>query len=381
MKKVVAISLMMVALLLLGVKPGTIITGDDIQAAIDALPPEGGEVSLSSGTYEIAESILLRSNVKVSGAGSTTILKATGDVSIFIAQTKENIEISNMTLEGNDNAQYVAVHFKWGGQNIRISSVTVRNWQRMGLFFEDSNNVTIENSWFFNIGSVGGDAAVWFSRGEDNKILGNTLQDNQNAISAQGMSNSVVANNTIKDSALDGINLTAGTNGNAYGNVISNNVIQSSGALGIILNGCDESVVVGNRVFGSGQHGIDLDGSSYNTVSGNTVTNSGWSGIRTYFNPGRQQGSSDNIISGNIVLGSSQESADVSGIDMGRDCNYNHIFGNTVRKGEAQFHRYGIRIELQSEGNIVRDNDLYDGYLLQPILDQGTGTIIRDNRE
>lgn len=50
-------------------------TSEDIQRAVDALPPEGGTVKMDAGEYKIKAPVRLPSNVALKGSGPETVLK------------------------------------------------------------------------------------------------------------------------------------------------------------------------------------------------------------------------------------------------------------------------------------------------------------------
>src|SRR5215207_5506632 len=52
--------------------------GDDLQEAIDALPAEGGEVSLAAGDFELAQPVTAtdRRRIHISGAGAATVVRS-----------------------------------------------------------------------------------------------------------------------------------------------------------------------------------------------------------------------------------------------------------------------------------------------------------------
>ncbi|GAI04584.1 unnamed protein product, partial [marine sediment metagenome] len=65
--------------------------GAGIQAAIDALPAEGGKVFIPEGTYNISSTITVPSNVWLEGAGaSSTILYRDGATSVIVNEDQTN---------------------------------------------------------------------------------------------------------------------------------------------------------------------------------------------------------------------------------------------------------------------------------------------------
>jgi hypothetical protein len=76
--------------------------GDDLQAAVDALPAEGGELCLAAGLYALPAPVMLagRQRVVVSGAGSATVLRAAQTEAALIVQNCTQVEIRHVRIEG-----------------------------------------------------------------------------------------------------------------------------------------------------------------------------------------------------------------------------------------------------------------------------------------
>jgi hypothetical protein len=98
-------------------------------------------------------------------------------------------------------------------------------------------------------------------------------------------------------------------------------------------------------------HGIEIGTSHHNLISGNYC----------YENQQKGYGTADNI-----YLTASD---------------YNHILGNTCRKGAlATFPAYGINISTSTcDKNMVKDNDLYDAGATANLNDAGTLTQVEDD--
>jgi hypothetical protein len=76
--------------------------GDDLQAAVDSLPAEGGQLCLAAGLYVLPAPVKLagRSRVVVSGAGAATVLRATQTEAALIVQNCSQVEVRNVRIEG-----------------------------------------------------------------------------------------------------------------------------------------------------------------------------------------------------------------------------------------------------------------------------------------
>jgi hypothetical protein len=121
-----------------------------IQAAIDALPPSGGEVHLPEGTYVVGKTIKLggKTGIHFSGSGSgsswwgmlsnsgASVLKWTGPADKTLLEVSGRTEgtiIDNLVLDGNSRAGTLlhvlsgmntrvnnVLGYKWGGDNFGI---------------------------------------------------------------------------------------------------------------------------------------------------------------------------------------------------------------------------------------------------------------------
>jgi hypothetical protein len=78
--------------------------GDDLQAAVDALPAGGGELCLAAGVYPLPAPLRLagRERVVVTGAGPATVLRATQTEAALLVHGSRQIEIRHLRLEGGD---------------------------------------------------------------------------------------------------------------------------------------------------------------------------------------------------------------------------------------------------------------------------------------
>ncbi len=113
----------------------------EIQAAIDALPAEGGSVHLTAGTFSAA-TIILRSNVSLSGEGAATLLVCPAATSANVIQATPlsvNIMITDLTVDGN----------KAG--NTDQSDVTLQN----GIYLYNCGYWTIRNVYARNCHQTG----------------------------------------------------------------------------------------------------------------------------------------------------------------------------------------------------------------------------------
>ena len=76
--------------------------GDDLQAAVDRLPPEGGELCLAAGLYPLATPLVVaaRSRVVIRGAGPATVLRAVGREAAVVLDRCREVEVRDLRAEG-----------------------------------------------------------------------------------------------------------------------------------------------------------------------------------------------------------------------------------------------------------------------------------------
>jgi hypothetical protein len=80
----------------------TAFPGDDLQAALDALPVTGGELCLAAGTYPLGDPLMLtgKSRVTITGVGPSTVLAAGKHVAVLVATDCPDVEVTRVRVEG-----------------------------------------------------------------------------------------------------------------------------------------------------------------------------------------------------------------------------------------------------------------------------------------
>jgi hypothetical protein len=76
--------------------------GDDLQAALDSLPPGGGELCLAAGVYPLDQPLLVKARTRIVmvGAGAATILRATKAEAAVVVDSSAEIELRHLRVEG-----------------------------------------------------------------------------------------------------------------------------------------------------------------------------------------------------------------------------------------------------------------------------------------
>ena len=76
--------------------------GDDLQQAVDAIPPEGGELCLAAGVYELAAPLRIKDRRRIvfHGAGPATILRAGNREAAVVFDGCDEVEVRHLRAEG-----------------------------------------------------------------------------------------------------------------------------------------------------------------------------------------------------------------------------------------------------------------------------------------
>ena len=267
---------------------------EEINDALFALPPTGGEVILLDGTYNISDNIRLTQTNEIlrgNGIGTKIVRAFASDSSTYggvINVEKDGCTVRDLQVDGQ-NATYTEVYNY--GINIKGANCTVEN--------------TIVNNCSFGI----------------------------KANEAQALR---VTNNRCNGNTKAAIDIYNGDN-----HVVSNNTVMGNGDYGIDIEETDNTVIMGNAVCNNSESGITLNYTTGCVVSGNTVNGNGYDGISLY-------NSSKNTITGNTCNGNLNE----CGVWM-RDTHYCTITGNTLLDNAA----YAVYFNTTCNYNIVRGNN------------------------
>ncbi len=355
-------------------------TADDveIQAAIDALPSGGGKVVLSEGTFNIAASVALVSNIFLMAQGTSTILKPSADVDVLIqgATTHTDYHLSSFTIDG-DRANRTAGHgilfqgverciienlyihdcdndgltlFNDASRSV-IRNVTVIDNDEHGIFVDQSDDVRIEGCYAEGNGTDGIRVASGSTRNADDVIISHCTAFNNTGFglaqsaTAGTMNRAVISACTSSSNTLEGINFRRVASGSITGNICTD----SDTAEGITVYQSDRVDVNGNNSFANNGIGISIHDSSQIEVVGNHVEDNG--------DPG--------------------SAADFPGITVNADAeNINHVLiSNNQCGGNGT---YGINVNAQATRTLanclITSNRLYDN-LTSAYNAGGAGTI------
>ncbi len=344
--------------------------GAGIQAALNALPAQGGEVYIPEGTYNIAPGVapitIPQNNITLRGAGEGTILYLAdgANANVIGASAKQGLAIKDLYINGNDAGNAGTCHginFSDVDYSI-IDNVYIYDMQNYGInlvsnasFNKINNNIFTSNTY-----------AIYTGAGEEfDTITANTFYSNNYAIYLAA-DNTVINDNLIHTSTSGAIYLVSSAERNTvagntirnskYGvyvggddNAITGNSIYNSSLYGIQLSGAENNTVVSNTIKDSTQYGIYLSSSHHNTIESNSTYSNSRDGI--YINA-----SNNNTISGNSVDSNTRHGVKIT------DSSSNTITGNSIIDNDfGNTATYdGIFLEGESDYNVISSNRLQD---------------------
>jgi hypothetical protein len=258
---------------------------ESIQAAIDALPAEGGIVRIPAGKFELTEPLRITADdVTVVGAGTATHLinmNESGQPAILVAHPDLNdpqsenkslwrIRLAHFRVTGNP-ANRETKDYKCGSgiearriNEIHIDSVTISynggDGIKLDHCYEDPRIC---------------DCLITYNKQTGVNLLGchdivvsaNQFEENQDALHCFDSFNLCMSGNNLDDHLGDGVVIE-----NTYGSVVASNMIEEChGAAIVLARDCYGDTVSANVIAHNGA-GVDLRDAHGCAVSANTFT-------------------------------------------------------------------------------------------------------------
>jgi hypothetical protein len=247
-----------------------------IQAAIDALPAEGGVVYLPPGTFEINEPLRVSaSDVLIEGAGTATHIKNvnTEGRSAMILQHSSGeekreaelwrIRLANFRITGNEKSGH-------GIEARRINEIFIDGVSvsyhggdgiRLHYCYEDpricDSLITYNKKTGLNLIGC-----------HDIVVSSNQFEENQDALRCIDSFNLCMTGNNLDDHLGDGVVIE-----NTYGSVVSGNMIEECNGTAIVLDrDCYGITLSANVIAHNVTGGIELRDAHGCSVSANTFT-------------------------------------------------------------------------------------------------------------
>jgi nitrous oxidase accessory protein NosD len=248
----------------------------NLQAAFDALPPEGGVVQIPPGTFELTEPLRLeRGDVLIQGSGAATHLvnkNQSGEPALLIAHPDGakvknadrlwRVQLADFRLTGNAQSGHGIEAILI--EEIFIHGVTVsyhgKDGIRLDHCYEDPRIC---------------DSLITYNTGTGLNLLGchdivvsaNHFEENQDAVHCIDSFNLCMNGNNLDDHLGHGVVIE-----NTYGSVLSGNMIEECKGTAVILDrNCYGDTISANVIAHNGT-GIDLRDAHGCAISANTFT-------------------------------------------------------------------------------------------------------------
>ncbi len=244
-----------------------------LQAAIDALPVEGGLVRIPPGTFEIREPLrITKGDVALQGSGTSTHIRnanAEGRPAVTIAppdyEKKKSSRIWRVALQdlrvtGQEKSGHGIEAL--GVTEIYLHGVTVSahggDGIRLDNCYEDPRVADCLITYNKKTG-------LHIQAGHDIVVSGNQFEENQDALRCIDSFNLTMTGNNLDDHLGDGVVIE-----NTYGSVVSGNMIEECNGTAIVLDRDCYGITLSANVIAHDGGGIDLRDAHGCAVSANT---------------------------------------------------------------------------------------------------------------
>jgi hypothetical protein len=248
-----------------------------LQAALDALPEEGGVVRLPPGTFEITAPLrLTKGDVLLQGAGTATHIvnkNTAGRPALVIHHPQHDpakrdkkkslwrIQLSNFRITGNEQsgpgieATYI--------NEIYIEGVTVSRNGGHGIVLDECYEDPRVSDSLLTYNKHSGLEILGC---HDIVVCGNHFEENLDAVRCLDAFNLCLTGNNIDDHLRHGVVIE-----NTYGSVVSGNMIEECNDTGIVLDrDCYGITISANVIAHEMKCGIDLRDAHGCAVTGNS---------------------------------------------------------------------------------------------------------------
>ncbi len=364
-----------------------------IQAALDALPPSGGMVTLPPGTVKITEPLVIKTaETRIEGSGASTHIKnlnEEGKPAILIQPTDRatdkkarlwRIQLGNFRISGNEKS----------GDGIHAEAIQEIFLQGMSVDHNGGHGVALIDCYedprvSDSILTYNQKAGIFIDGCHDIVVNANHFEENQDALICVDAFNLCMNGNNLDDHLGNGIVIE-----NTYGSVVSGNMIEECNGTAIILDrDCYGITLSANVIAHHINGGIDLKDANGCAVSANTfvlthefaiklggesgrITITGNNFSNTYIGGGKDkrpakgktpmhidigtgivlEGSKNVIISGNSFSG-----LDAGAVRGTGKCRAIMVSGNTITDINRRSDPPAKAIDLgDAEKSIVKDN-------------------------
>ncbi len=243
-----------------------------LQAALDALPDDGGIVRLPPGLFEIQEPLRLTAeDVLIAGSGTATHIKNNnqqGKPALVIEppeskKTIWRVQLTNFRITGNADSGdgIVARHV----DELFLDGVTSSYHGGHGVFLDNCYEDPRICDSLITYNKKTGLALIGC---HDIVVSGNQFEENLDALTCVDSFNLCMTGNNLDDHLRHGVVIE-----NTYGSVVSGNMIEECQGTAVILDrDCYGITLSANVIAHDSGGGIDLRDAHGCTVSANTFT-------------------------------------------------------------------------------------------------------------
>lgn len=243
-----------------------------LQAALDALPPEGGMVRLPPGTFEIERPLRIGSDdVRIEGAGTATHIRNVneeGEPALVIEPPKGKkslwrVSLSNFRITGNPKSGDGIVARKV--DEIFVHGVTVSYHGGNGILLDHCyEDPRVCNSLITYNKKTG----LELLGCHDIVVSANQFEENLDALTCKDSFNLCMTGNNLDDHLRHGVVME-----NTYGSVLSGNMIEECQGTAVVLDrDCYGITISANVIAHDFGGGVDLRDAHGCAVSANTFT-------------------------------------------------------------------------------------------------------------
>jgi hypothetical protein len=340
--------------------------GKAINAAIKILDGQkGGELRIASGLYMLSSPVYLRSYVKMTGSGESTVLKPREDFqgeALVMAQVLDHCTVSDLTLQGLQDQKgksgiiYEDVAFG------RIEGVYSRDFTSYGIWLRTNSSMCEVNSCMTSGNDSAGVFLSWcYWAGRAGDAVTNLIT-NCKSYGEDGNAFELwrsICNNLVGNVVYQCKGHAFYLHEQACSNVITGCRAFSGYKNAVYCNWAHETNITGNIFCWNKGHGIEFENVVWGTISGNNIIDNG--GVVDYEKEGWQTGKSYGIymhsdtksiqVTGNALFNWGDGHAPmIDGIYEAEDCKFNNITNNNV-----QFYT-GVPANVNGENSFQENN-------------------------
>ncbi len=245
-----------------------------LQAALDAIPPEGGIVRIPPGTFEISQPLILsRGDTLIQGAGTATHIKNTstdGKPALIIQhadgdKVKATDKLWRVTL-----SQFRITGQEKSGHGIEAVMVNEIFLQGVTVSYHGGDGIKLDRCYedprvSSCLITYNKQTGLNLPGCHDIVVNGNQFEENRDALHCFDAFNLCLTGNCIDDHLGDGVVIE-----NTYGSVVSGNMIEECDGRAIVLARDCYGITLSSNVIAHNGGGIDLVDAHGCTVSANT---------------------------------------------------------------------------------------------------------------